>query len=80
MKNKPKSNPNQMDLFMHTPKAESNTAAFAALLHACETMYANMTDREELIDDETGEEYEEVKLIREAIELAHANDKTQQGG
>ena len=52
---------------------EANATLIAAspeLLDACLNIYANMADREELYDEETGEEWNEVRLIREAIDKA----------
>ena len=45
-------------------------AAALDLLEAARNIYYNMADREELYDDGDGNEYTEVRLIREAIEKA----------
>lgn len=52
---------------------QANTKLIAAapdLLEACQNIYDNMCDRDEL-NDEEGNEYNEVRIIREAIQKAN---------
>ena len=54
-------------------EAKANAHLIAAsplLLDACLNIYENMADRGELIEEDTGEEYNEVRIIREAIDKA----------